>query len=324
MALYWTKYLFVYIGGWALFQMFNANYPGFTSPLEWAFTGTAFQKAVVWSIFYELTGIGCGWGPMNGRFKPMFGGFRHFLRPGTTKLSPLPGLPLFGGIQRTWLDVALYAANHLFLLRALVAPEITAELLWPSVVLIPLMGIGDKTLFLAARAEHYWVALTCIAVALSGDGPWISFCKLVWCFIWFWAATSKVNHHFPSVIQVMMNNGPFFPSWLKKRLFVSYPDDLRPGPIRRRDGAHGNAHGVDDPVRARGEHRPARDGIDAVRDGGLPRLHRDQQPERHADRVEHPDDLRRHRAVRLPPGGQHPRDAARCRCCSRSCCSRCS
>jgi hypothetical protein len=27
---------------------------------------------------------------------------------------------------------------------------------------------------------------------------------------------------------VMMNNGPFFPSWLKKRLFVSYPDDLRP------------------------------------------------------------------------------------------------
>ena len=139
--------------------------------------------------------------------------------------------PLFGGIQRSWLDVALYAANQLFLLRALVAPEITADLLWPSVVLIPLMGIGDKTLFLAARAEHYWVALTCIAVALAGDGPWISFCKLVWCFIWFWAATSKVNHHFPSVIQVMMNNGPFFPKWLKKRLFVSYPDDLRPAPL---------------------------------------------------------------------------------------------
>ncbi|TMA24297.1 MAG: hypothetical protein E6J87_24100, partial [Deltaproteobacteria bacterium] len=80
-------------------------------------------------------------------------------------------------------------------------------------------------------AEHYWVALTCIAVALAGSGPWISFCKLVWCFIWFWAATSKVNHHFPSVIQVMMNNGPFFPKWLKKRLFADYPDDLRAGPL---------------------------------------------------------------------------------------------
>src|SRR5439155_3809707 len=50
MALYWAKYLFVYIGGWAIFQMFNAGYPGLGSPLDWAFSGTAFQKAVIWSI----------------------------------------------------------------------------------------------------------------------------------------------------------------------------------------------------------------------------------------------------------------------------------
>jgi hypothetical protein len=228
MALYWGKYLFFYIGGWALFQIFNANYPGFTSPQEWAFTGTAFQKAVVWSIFYELCGFGCGWGPMNGRFDPWFGGFRHFARPGTTKLPPFPKLPLLGGIQRSWLDVAIYAANQLFLVRALIAPELTPALLVPNVILIPLMGLTDKTLFLAARAEHYYVALVCITAAVAG-GPWISFCKLVWCFIWFWAATSKVNHHFPSVIQVMMNNGPFFPTWLKKRLFADYPNDLRVG-----------------------------------------------------------------------------------------------
>jgi hypothetical protein len=30
---------------------------------------------------------------------------------------------------------------------------------------------------------------------------------------------------------VMMNNGPFFPKWLKRRLFVSYPDDLRPSKL---------------------------------------------------------------------------------------------
>jgi hypothetical protein len=226
MALYWAKYLFFYIGGWAAFQSFNANYPGFLSPLQWGFTGTAFQKAVVWSIFYELCGFGCGWGPMNGRFKPMFGGFRHFLRPGTTKLPPFPGMPVLGGIQRSGLDVALYAANQLLLLRALVAPELTPALLVPNVVLIPLLGLTDKTLFLAARAEHYYVALFCITAAMT-RGPWIPFCKLVWCFIWFWAATSKLNHHFPSVIQVMMNNGPFFPKSIKKRLFASYPDDLR-------------------------------------------------------------------------------------------------
>jgi hypothetical protein len=65
----------------------------------------------------------------------------------------------------------------------------------------------------------------------AADALWISACKAIWCGIWFWAATSKLNHHFPSVIMVMMNNGPFFPGWLKKRLFVSYPDDLRPSKL---------------------------------------------------------------------------------------------
>jgi hypothetical protein len=227
MALYWAKYFFVFIGGWAFFQIFNAGYPGFASPLEWAFTGTAFQKAIAWSTFYELTGLGCSWGPMNARFKPMTGGFRYFLRPGTTKLPLFPGVPVIGSHQRGLLDVALYAANQLFLLRVLVAPEVTPELLLPSFVLIPILGVLDKTLFLAARAEHYYVVLVCLVVA-SGDALWISACKVVWCFVWFWAATSKVNHHFPSVIMFMMNNGPFFPKRLKKRLFASYPDDLRP------------------------------------------------------------------------------------------------
>ena len=230
MAMYWAKYLVLFIGGWAFFVSFDAGYPGFTSPLGWAFTNDAFQKAVLWALFYELTGFGCGSGPMNARFNPPFGGFLHFLRPGTTKLALFPNAPLIGGITRSWLDVALYAANQLFLLRALLAPEITPELLLPSFVLIPLMGVLDKTLFLAARGEHYYVALVCLTVA-AGDALWISACKVVWGGIWFWAATSKVNNHFPSVIQVMMNNGPFFPKWLKRRLFVDYPDDLRPSAL---------------------------------------------------------------------------------------------
>jgi hypothetical protein len=232
-VMYWTKYLVLFAGGWAFFCSFSADYPGFTSPLEWAFTGVAFQKAVAYAILYESLGFGCSSGPMNARFKPPIGGFLHFLRPGTTKLPLFPGIPVVGGITRTWLDVALYAANLLFLLRALVAPEVTAAMLLPSCILIPLLGITDKTLFLAARAEHYWVALVCLTAAAS-SGLWVTACQVVWCFIWFWAATSKVNHHFPSVIMVMMNNGPFFPTWLKKHLFVSYPDDLRPSKMATR------------------------------------------------------------------------------------------
>jgi hypothetical protein len=32
----------------------------------------------------------------------------------------------------------------------------------------------------------------------------------------------------------MMNNGPFFPKWLKRRLFAAYPDDLRPSRMAER------------------------------------------------------------------------------------------
>jgi hypothetical protein len=225
--LYWVKYVTLFFGGWALFCSFSAGYSGFTDISSWPFTADAFHKAIAWAIVYEMAGFGCSSGPMNGRFWPPIGGFLHFLRPGTTKLPLFPGLPMFGGIRRTWLDVGLYAANTLFLLRALVAPEVTPALLLPSFLLLPVLAVTDKTLFLAARGEHFFVALVCLVVA-SGDDVWISACKILWVAIWCWAATSKINHHFPTVIMVMMNNGPFFPSWLKRRLFVSYPDDLRP------------------------------------------------------------------------------------------------
>ena len=226
-VMYWVKYLLLFAGGWAFFCSFSSGYPGFLPIDEWAFTASGFQKAILFAILYESLGLGCSSGPMNARFWPPIGGFLHFLRPGTTKLPLFPGLPLFGGIRRTWLDIALYAAHLLLLLRALLAPELTQALLLPSFILIPLLGVTDKTLFLAARAEHFWVALACLTFAL-GEELWVSACKIVWCGIWFWAATSKLSHHFPSVIMVMMNQGPFFPKWLKKKLFVAFPDDLRP------------------------------------------------------------------------------------------------
>ena len=227
MALYWMKYFFPLIGGWAFWCSFNAGYPGFLSVGEWAFTGDAFKKAMVWSMFWELAGFGCGWGPMNARFDPWFGGYRHFLRRGTIKLPVFRGAPVIGENTRGWLDVAAYGACQLFLLRALFASEVTPDLLYPIVLLIPLMGILDKTLYLACRAEHYFVVIVCLAFA-GGSDLWISGTKMVWCFIWFWAATSKLNSHFPTVIMFMMNNGPFFPKSLKKSLFVHFPDDLRP------------------------------------------------------------------------------------------------
>jgi hypothetical protein len=236
MALYWAKYILLFAGGWAFWVSFSKDYPGFSHPGDWAFRPYAFQKAVLWCLAYESLGFGCSSGPMNARFNPPLGGFLYWFRTGTTKLALVKGLPLFGGTTRTWFDVALYAALQISLFYALMAPELTPGILLVPMILIPLNGIADKTLFLAARSEHYWVALICLTVAF-GTGPatedllWVSACKVIWCFIWFWAATSKVNHFFPSVIMVMMNNAPFFPTWLKKSLMADYPDDLRPSKL---------------------------------------------------------------------------------------------
>jgi hypothetical protein len=48
-------------------------------------------------------------------------------------------------------------------------------------------------------------------------------------FIWFWAATSKLTHHFTNVVAVMVSNTPWnrFPA-IKRRLYRNHPEDLRP------------------------------------------------------------------------------------------------
>jgi len=236
MAMYWAKYLFLFVGGWAFWVSFGADYPGFGAVGQWALQPDAFQKAIAWALMYESLGFGCSSGPMNARFNPPMGGFLYWLRPGTTKLSLVRSWPLFGGVKRTWFDIALYVALQASLVRVLIAPEVSPSLLLPPLLLIPLLGLADKVIFLAARSEHYWVALVCLALA-HGVGPspedlgWVAACQVVWCFVWFWAATSKINHMFPSVIMVMMNNGPFFPRWLKRKLFKQYPADLRPSRV---------------------------------------------------------------------------------------------
>ncbi len=230
---YWLKYLFLYVGGWAFFCSFT---PGMGNPLSigtWAFTPIAFQKFVLFAIFYEALGLGCSSGPMTARFKPPIGGILYFARPGTTKIPFFPGIPVFGGTRRTWLDVALYLAHQGFMLRALMAPDITPDMLLPAVILLPLIGITDKVVMLAARYEHYWVALVCLWFACEGEFTtegdlWISACKVVWVAVWFWAATSKLNHHFPTVVAVMLTNSPLIPAWLREKLYKDYPDDLRP------------------------------------------------------------------------------------------------
>lgn len=202
----------LYIAAWASFTRISAV--GFLHPV-------AFQKAIVWSMLFEILGLGCGSGPLTGRYFPPIGGFLYFLRPGTTKLPLLRAL----GARRTLLDVLLYASLIVVSLHALLSRTPRPEHFLALAVLVPTLGVLDKTLFLAARAEHYWVTIMCFVL----QPDWIAGAMAVQLALWFWAGFSKLNHHFPTVACVMTSNGPLTRArFLRRAMYRDYPSDLRP------------------------------------------------------------------------------------------------
>ena len=223
-AVYLLKVL-AYVGGWVFFCGFTEGLGGITDLRSWMFQPIAFQKAVLWSMAFEGLGLGCASGPLTGRYHPPVTAPLHFLRPGTIRLPLFPGARWPANARRTWLDVGLYALHYVLLLRALTAPALDASMFWPTVVVLPLIGLRDKTIFLAARGEHYYTTLVCFLFVKD----WIAGAMAVQLAIWVWAATSKLNRHFPAVICVMTSNSPVlaFP-WLRKRMYKGYPEDLRP------------------------------------------------------------------------------------------------
>jgi hypothetical protein len=227
----------LYIAAWAGFCTFTPGHE-LWSIGQWWLSPTAFQKAILWSMLFEGLGLGCGSGPLTGRYFPPVGGFLYFLRPGTTKLPLFERLPILGGPRRTGLDAALYLGLILALLAALVAPRIEAAHLIPIAALVPILGITDRTIFLALRAEHYWTTVICFLFA----GNWIAGAKAVQLALWFWAGFSKLNHHFPAVVCVMTSNSPLMRlDWVRRRMYRGYPEDLRPSRLAAGMGHAGTA-----------------------------------------------------------------------------------
>ncbi len=223
-AFYLVKVL-VYVGGWALFVAATPGVGGLSEIWSWWAEPIAFQKAVLWSLAFEGLGLGSASGPLTARYVPPFGGALHFLRPGTTRLPPFPRVPFTSGHRRCVVDAGLYLALYVLLTRALLAPQITRTVLIPILVVLALVGLRDKTAFLATRGDHYLTA----ALVFLFPGDLIAGSKVVQAALWFWAATSKLNHHFPSVITVMVSNSPVL-RWrrLREAMYRDYPDDMRP------------------------------------------------------------------------------------------------
>ncbi|MSZ77776.1 MAG: DUF3556 domain-containing protein, partial [Actinobacteria bacterium] len=100
----------LYVGGAALVISWTPGLGSVTDPGGWWDQPVVYQKLIVWTLLFEVVGLGCGSGPLTSRFNPPIGAILYWLRPGTIRLPPWPEVvPLTRGDRRTGLDVALYA-----------------------------------------------------------------------------------------------------------------------------------------------------------------------------------------------------------------------
>ncbi|MGC3022248.1 MULTISPECIES: DUF3556 domain-containing protein [unclassified Brevibacterium] len=217
---------------------------------QWWNEPIVFQKLVLWTFLLETIGVAGSWGPLAGKFKPMTGGCLFWLRPGTIRMPPWPGkVPGTNGFNRTVFDVVLYALLLVALFVPIIlpgatgstvaagSPEDLGNLISPPLMFVPLvllviMGLRDKVIFIAARAEQYGPAVLIFGlVPFLGNGlvDMIIMLKLLIFSVWVGAGVSKIGKHFSFVIPPMISNAPIIPGKAIRRLhYRNYPHDVRP------------------------------------------------------------------------------------------------
>jgi hypothetical protein len=238
--------LFYAVGGIAVVTV-TSHLPAFWHVSGWWNQPIVYEKAILWTVLLELLGLAGSWGPLAGKTKPMTGGYRFWARPNTIRLRPWRWVPLTAGNRRTWFDVALYVALIISVVVALLRPGVASAslsaavpsntsglvnpaLLVAPMVLLVLIGLRDKTIFLAARGEQYLPALFFFAALPFVD--MIIALKILIFTVWFWAGVSKFGSHFTHVIPPMVSNSPAMPfKWVKRMHYRKFPDDLLPSHV---------------------------------------------------------------------------------------------
>lgn len=239
-ALYAVK-VGLYVLGGLLWAWSTSGIGGWGDIGTWWSEPIVFQKVVLWSLLFEVLGLGCGFGPLTGKIAPPMGSPLYWLRPGTIRLAPWPHrIPLTSGDSRSAVDVVLYAALLATTVFALLSDGtgpvaaldtsigvIPVAKIVPILLVLVVLGLRDKVIFLATRGEVYGS----LTVTFLFAGPnMIVAAKLVMLAVWLGAATSKLNRHFPFVVATMMANNPLIRAkWMKRMFFRRFPDDLRPG-----------------------------------------------------------------------------------------------
>src|ERR1700739_2690033 len=242
--MYIAKLVLFYALGGIVIATATSNLPAFWHVSAWWDQPIVYQKAILWTVLLELLGLAGSWGPLAGKTKPMTGGFRFWARPRTIRLRPWRWCPFTAGDRRPWFDIAIYVALAVSVVVALVLPGVHSDslsavlpsntsglvnpaLLIAPMVLLVLIGLRDKTIFLAARGEQYLPALFFFTALPFVD--MIIALKLLIGIVWISAGVSKFGLHFTNVIPPMVSNSPTLPlKWLKRAHYRNFPNDLRP------------------------------------------------------------------------------------------------
>ena len=201
-----------------------------------------YQKLMIWTILLEVLGLAATSGPMAYHFDPLIGQSLYWWQNDTIRIPPYPNhIPFTKGNRRTPWDTGLYKLIVFWLVMMLFLsgqpmdglPEGRAGVLpaWALItyaVLIGLMGLRDKTVFLASRPEQYVPTLLCFAFFTQFSDAIIA-AKIFIVVVWMGAGISKLQHGFSYTVAIMVQNTP----WNVFRKFRmatvrDYPNDIRP------------------------------------------------------------------------------------------------
>ena len=242
--LYVFKLVFYVAGGFTLVWLTTPGLGSLGDIGSWWSEPIFYQKLLVWTVLYEILGLGASSGPLSFRFSPMFDGARYWVRTGTLRVAPWPNkVPFTSGDHRTPWDVGLYLvilANLVFLLvtPGVASPDLPgndAGLIASAPVLtliglLIVMGLRDKVVFLASRAEQYMPAMFFFAVL--GFVDMIVAVKIAMVIIWVGAGVSKFGLHTTNVVAPMLSNTPWITSLrFKRSLYRNFPTDIRPSKV---------------------------------------------------------------------------------------------
>ncbi len=68
--LFYVVKILLYVLAGALFALATKGIDGLTRVASWYDEPIVFQKVVLYTMLFEVVGLGCGFGPLNNRFFP--------------------------------------------------------------------------------------------------------------------------------------------------------------------------------------------------------------------------------------------------------------